>query len=127
MFATPAIGFFLKEQTLLPRAVKPLDCAYHYFHLLEYTISQYIIIKLLVNPEDLFFSIYRQIIVFIPVAIVLIGKLGVLGAWIVYPLSDIISAITSIYFIRKAQSFDFEYSESLDKKIILLLILKGRS
>ncbi|SDL21067.1 putative efflux protein, MATE family [Clostridium cochlearium] len=117
VFATPAIGFFLKEQTLLPRAVKAFRLCISLLPSVGiYYITIYYYQALGESRRSFLLSIYRQIVIFIPVAIVLIGKLGVLGAWIAYPLSDIISAITSIYFIRKAQSFDFEYSESLDKK-----------
>lgn len=117
IFATPIIGFFLKEQALLPRAVKAFRLCISLLPSVGiYYITIYYHQALGESKKSFLLSIYRQIIVFIPVAIVLIGKLGVLGAWIAYPLSDIISAITSIYFIRKAEKFDFEDNEELDEK-----------
>lgn len=117
VFATPIIGFFLKEQALLPRAVKAFRLCISLLPSVGiYYITIYYHQALGESTKSFLLSIYRQIIVFIPIAILLIGKLGVLGAWIAYPLSDIISAVTSIYFIKKAQKFDFEANESLDRK-----------
>ncbi|CDI49470.1 MATE family efflux transporter [Clostridium tetani] len=117
VFATPIIGFFLKEQALLPRAVKAFRLCISLLPSVGiYYITIYYHQALGESTKSFLLSIYRQIIVFIPIAILLIGKLGVLGAWIAYPLSDIISAVTSIYFIKKAQKFDFQDNESLDRK-----------
>lgn len=117
IFATPIIGFFLKEQALLPRAVKAFRLCISLLPSVGiYYITIYYYQALGESRKSFLLSIYRQIIIFIPIAIVLIGKLGVLGAWISYPLSDIISAITSIYFIKKAQKFDFEGMNLIDKK-----------
>lgn len=117
IFATPIIGFFLKEQALLPRAVRAFRLCISLLPSVGiYYITIYYHQALGESKKSFLLSIYRQIIVFIPVAIVLIGKLGVLGAWIAYPLSDIVSGLTSIYFIRKAEKFDFQDSESKDEK-----------
>lgn len=117
VFATPIIGFFLKEQALLPRAVKAFRLCISLLPSVGiYYITIYYHQALGESTKSFLLSIYRQIIVFIPIAILLIGKLGVLGAWIAYPLSDIISAVTSIYFIKKAQKFDFQANESLNRK-----------
>lgn len=47
-------------------------------------------------------SIYRQIIVFIPLVYTLVMGLdmGVLGAWLAYPISDVIAFITAAIFIK---------------------------
>ena len=47
-------------------------------------------------------SIFRQLIIFIPLVYALVSGLnmGVLGAWIAYPVSDIISFITAAIFIK---------------------------
>ena len=47
-------------------------------------------------------SIFRQIIIFIPLAYALMSGLdmGVLGAWLAYPISDMISFITAAVFIK---------------------------
>jgi hypothetical protein len=47
-------------------------------------------------------SIYRQLIVFIPLVYALtVGlNMGVQGAWIAYPVSDMIAFITASIFIK---------------------------
>ena len=47
-------------------------------------------------------SIYRQIIVFVPLVYAFVCglEMGVLGAWLAYPVSDIISFITAAIFIK---------------------------
>ena len=66
-------------------------------------------------------SIYRQIIIFIPVVFILVKvfNLGVFGAWISFPISDAISFITSLFYVRKAYSSidDMIETEKVKKKI----------
>jgi Na+-driven multidrug efflux pump len=62
-------------------------------------------------------SIFRQIIIFIPTAYILIYGfgLGTIGAWIAYPISDVISFIISIIYIKYYQLEDIEAEEVKEK------------
>ncbi|MBU5317251.1 MATE family efflux transporter [Clostridium bornimense] len=66
-------------------------------------------------------SIYRQIIIFIPIVFILVKvlNLGVFGAWISFPISDAISFITSLFYVRKAYSSldDMIETEKTKKKV----------
>lgn len=75
----------------------------------------------------MFLSMLRQIIIFIPLVLILprIGGLGIVGIWLTYPISDLLStAISGMMIRREMQSFalegdavavDMEDSISLDK------------
>ncbi len=53
-------------------------------------------------------------IIFIPLLFILINKFNIIGAWIAYPISDLISAITGIVYVRialKEKDNDIEAQE----------------
>lgn len=62
-------------------------------------------------------SIFRQIIIFIPTAYIMIYGfgLGTIGAWIAYPISDVISFVISIIYIKYYQLEDIE-TEAIKEK-----------
>lgn len=118
IFSKNIIGFFLKEQALIPKTVSAfrvciliLPCVSIYY------ITIYYYQAVGESKKSFLLSIYRQIVVFIPVVIVLVGRFGVKGAWISYPLTDIIAAVTSVYFIKKAledierEDIDIDYKD----------------
>jgi len=111
LFAKPMIGFFLKDSVILPQSVKAFRVCILLLPLVSlYYIGIYYYQAIGESKKSFLLSIYRQIIVFIPVAYVLITTLGVTGAWIAYPVTDVISSLTSIYFIKKATSEEFDKS-----------------
>ncbi|MGB3366023.1 MAG: MATE family efflux transporter [Acidaminobacteraceae bacterium] len=73
----------------------------------------------------MFLSLLRQIIIFIPLVLILphIGNLGIVGIWITYPISDILStAISGVMIKREMKSFSLEddlNSVNLDESISL--------
>lgn len=103
MIFTPSIiGFFLKETELLKDTVMAFRICISLLPLVGvYYIGIYYYQSIEKARRSFILSIYRQIVIFIPLAVFLIGHFGLMGAWIAYPLSDLISAITSIYFMRK--------------------------
>ncbi|SHI61420.1 putative efflux protein, MATE family [Clostridium cavendishii DSM 21758] len=103
IFSKQIIGFFLKDLTLLNDTVLAFRIC---ISLLPSVSIYYICIYYYqaIGKAKLSFilSLYRQLIVFIPLATILTIKFGVMGALISYPIADFISCLTSIYFILKA-------------------------
>lgn len=102
IFPGTMIGFFIRDAVILKKAclafricisLIPLTgiyyvCIYYYQAIGEAKLS-------------FFLSIYRQLVVFIPVAILFVEIFGTIGAWIAYPVSDFISFATSVCLIRR--------------------------
>lgn len=118
IFANSILSCFLTDTYLLPIAIKafricisllPTVCIY-YMCIYYYQA---------INEAKLSFilSIYRQLILFIPLAFILVRYIGITGAWISYPISDIISAITSLYFMKKTKISKTKYKISYKKAI----------
>lgn len=103
IFAEPIIGSFLIEKDLLPQAVKAFRMCISVFPTIGiYYVAIYFYQSIEEARTSFILSIYRQLILFIPIVILLVKSLGVTGAWITYPITDIISAVTGFYYIRKA-------------------------
>ncbi len=95
-FAPQMISLFLTDATLLPEAVNALRICICLLPLVGfYYVGIYYYQAIGEATKGFRLSLFRQLIVFIPVAIVLVNILGTIGAWIAYPVSDLISAITS--------------------------------
>lgn len=109
VFSNQIIGFFLKDTDLLPEAVKSLRICISLLSLTGiYYIGIYYNQAIGEAKKGFLLSIFRQLVVFIPVAIVLVEMLGTIGAWIAYPVSDFISASVSIYLLNRAGREDAE-------------------
>lgn len=101
VFSNTIIGVFLKDQVLLPQAVSAFRiCISMLPSVSLYYVAIYYYQAIGEARRSFLLSIYRQIIVFIPCAIAMVQWFGIIGAWLAYPVSDIISFITSLYFIR---------------------------
>ena len=102
IFTSSIIGFFLQETELLKETVTAFRVCISILPIVGiYYIGIYYYQAIEESGKSFLLSVYRQIVIFIPLAIILINTFGVIGAWIAYPISDLISAVTSIYFIRK--------------------------
>jgi len=66
------------------------------------------------GKESLILSLLRQIIFFIPLSIILplVFNLGILGIWISFPISDLLSVLCSLIFARK----QYKEISSVNKK-----------
>lgn len=66
-------------------------------------------------------SIFRQIVVFIPLLYIMVYGfgLGIMGAWIAYPISDVISLIISIIYIKNDELEDMEQELVKEKRGIV--------
>ncbi|WP_279285524.1 MATE family efflux transporter [Clostridium sp. C8-1-8] len=101
--ASSLIGFFLKDGELLKQAVMAFRICISIIPTIGiYYICIYYYQAIDEAKRSFLLSIYRQLVIFIPISILFVQLFGIVGAWIAYPVSDIISAITSIHFIKKA-------------------------
>ncbi|WP_010294497.1 MATE family efflux transporter [Clostridium senegalense] len=103
IFTRPIIGSFLQDQSLLNEAVKAFRMCIAVFPVVGlYYVAIYFYQSIEEARSSLILSVYRQLILFIPIVIVLVNLIGVSGAWIAFPISDLISAVTGFYYIKKA-------------------------
>lgn len=111
IFTEPIIGSFLKDDALLKDATKAyriMICIFPAISLYYVAIYSYQAVGK--AKESFLLSIYRQIVIFIPVVIIFMKLWKVMGAWYAYPASDVISAITGLVYIKKVK-------ESLEEKV----------
>ncbi|ADK14587.1 MULTISPECIES: MATE family efflux transporter [Clostridium] len=108
LFPNYIIGFFLNDTTLLNKTVKAFRLC---ICLIPLTGIYYVVINYYQAigeaKKSFLLSIYREIIVFIPLAILLVQLFGIKGAWAAYPITDASAVLTSFYFLNKALKEDF--------------------
>ena len=103
IFSKQLIGLFINDSAIIEEAAKAFRIVIAVFPCLGvYYLSIYYCQAINRVKASFKLSIYRQIIIFIPLVYALVSGLdmGVLGAWLAYPVSDIISFITAAIFIR---------------------------
>ncbi len=95
-FAPQMISLFLTDANLLPEAVSALRIVISLLPLVGfYYVGIYYYQAINEAKKGFRLSLFRQLIVFIPLAIVFVQVFGIVGAWIAYPVSDLISAIVA--------------------------------
>jgi Na+-driven multidrug efflux pump len=113
-FSNQIIGAFLREQDILAQAVMAFRICISVIPAIGvYYICIYYFQAINETKKSFLLSIYREIVIFIPVAIIFVKSFGIMGAWVAYPVSDLICFISSIYFIKKA------IDEKHDEKVVL--------
>lgn len=113
VFANQIFGSFIKEADILVQTVRAFRTTVIVFPVISiYYVSIYYNQAINKAKVSFFLSIYRQLLLFIPIVIVLINIMGMTGAWVTYPITDVISAITGIVFIKKG------LEEFKEKKLI---------
>ena len=96
------IGLFLKDERLLQMATDSFRYVILVFPILSfYYICIYFFQSVGKEKYNFFLSIYRETLLYIPIVIIMVGKFGVLGAWISYPIVDFISAVTGFILLLK--------------------------
>lgn len=106
VFARPIMGSFVKDKDILSKAVKDFRIVISVFPCIgTYFVSIYYYQAIGEAKTSLILSIYRQLLIFIPVSIITIKIFGMKGTWIAYPIADLISSITGFYYMRKARVF----------------------
>ncbi|MCD3215632.1 MATE family efflux transporter [Clostridium botulinum C] len=102
LFPSYLMGIFLKDTELLIKAVKAFRIVIMIFPCVGiYYVSIYCCQALGKAKSSFILCIYRETLVCIPAAIILVYKLGTIGAWLAYPVADFISCITGLFYIRK--------------------------
>lgn len=100
-FAPQMISLFLTDASLLPEAVRALRICIFLLPLVGfYYVGIYYYQAIDEAKKGFRLSLFRQLIVFIPLAIVFVNIFGTIGAWIAYPVSDLISAVVSFYLLN---------------------------
>ncbi|WP_446897597.1 MATE family efflux transporter [Clostridium sp. LBM24168] len=103
VFGNYIIGFFLNDINLLHHTVKAFRLS---IFLVPLTGIYYIVINYYQAigeaKKSFLFSIYKEIIIFIPLSLLFIQLFGLKGLWYAYPIADGSAALTAAYFLNKA-------------------------
>lgn len=104
LFAEQLISVFVKENHIIAESAKAFRMMIAVFPIISiYYVSIYYFQALGKARVSFVVSIFRQIILLLPMSILLIKvlDLGAVGAWISYPVSDFIAGTTSFILMRK--------------------------
>lgn len=105
IFTKQIFGSFIKEPDILIETIKAFRLTIIIFPIISiYYVSIYYNQAINKAKVSFFLSIYRQLLLFIPIVIILVNTMGVKGAWLTYPITDLISAVTGVVFIKKGLS-----------------------
>jgi putative MATE family efflux protein len=103
IFSKQFISLFISDSVVIEETAKAFRIVISVFPFLGvYYLSIYYCQAINRVKTSFMLSIYRQLIVFIPLVFALtVGlDMGVQGAWIAYPISDMIAFITASIFIK---------------------------
>ncbi len=125
IFTEQAISLFVKEPELILASAKAFKVMIAVFPILSiYYVSIYYYQSIGKAKSSFVLSIFRQIIVLLPVSLILVKILdmGALGVWLSYPIADFTSGVLSIFLIRKVfNKLDYRIEEKelkdLEKKL----------
>ncbi|WIV11921.1 MATE family efflux transporter [Proteiniborus sp. MB09-C3] len=120
IFAKQIISVFVKDKHIIAESVKAFRIMISVFPIISlYYVSIYYFQAIGKAKTSFLLSIYRQLLLFIPLSVLFVGvlKLGAIGAWISYPISDIISTITSYFLIRRERVRINKKVEEKKKKV----------
>lgn len=108
-FTHSIVGFFLKDNTLLSQTVYDFRIWVSMIPLIGiYYVIMYYYQAIGESKKSFLLSIYREMVIFIPLAIFLSNIFDMKGIIIAYPIADSIVVLTSIFLIRKALTEEFE-------------------
>lgn len=97
------IGFFMTDGELLSETVRILRIIISVFPVVGiYYVAIYFYQAMGEGIKSLLLSIYRQIVIFIPLIFIMSQIMGLVGIWLSFPISDVISAFTGIFYINRA-------------------------
>lgn len=97
------IGFFMVDPELLADTIRILRIIISIFPVVGvYYVAIYFYQAMGEGRGSFLLSIYRQIVVFIPLMLIMAKSMGLMGIWLSFPISDIISCLTGIYYIKRA-------------------------
>lgn len=108
IFSNSIIGFFINDASLLHETAGAFRLC---ISLIPLTGIYYVGINYYQAigeaKKSFLLSIYREIIVFIPLSILFVQLFGMKGVFAAYPITDSIAAITSYYLLNKTLKEDF--------------------
>lgn len=123
-FAPSLIGLFVKDGHIIRESTKAFRIMVMFFPLISvYYVSIFYYQALGKARASVIVSVFRQIIIMIPVAIFLMRglNLGALGAWLSYPISDILAFLLTSYLMRqelKELDIQADKKKKMDKLIL---------
>lgn len=102
IFAKPIISFLLKDKILLNDAVNAFRICILLLPLVGvYYIGIYYYQAIGEAKRSFLLSIYREIVILIPLSMLFIQTFSVKGVWIAYPVTDVIVFLTSMYLLNR--------------------------
>lgn len=105
IFPQYIIGFFMADSELLSDTIRILRTIISIFPVVGvYYVAIYFYQAMGEGRGSFLLSIYRQIVVFIPLMFMMAKSMGLMGIWLSFPISDIISCLTGIYYIKQASN-----------------------
>lgn len=117
IFTDVMIGSFMEEVELLAQTASVFRFTIIVFPIISlYYVCIYYCQSVGKAKLGFWLSIYRQILLFIPLLFLLTRLMGMQGAWLTYPISDVISAVTGIYFLIKSVK-ELNSDEKHDKTV----------
>ncbi|MEA4960993.1 MATE family efflux transporter [Lutispora sp.] len=103
VFPQYIIGFFMADSELLIDTIRILRTIISIFPVVGvYYVAIYFYQAMGEGRGSFLLSIYRQIVVFIPLMFIMAKSMGLPGIWLSFPISDMISCLTGIYYIKRA-------------------------
>lgn len=111
IFAKQIIGLFVNDQNIIGYTVSAFRLVIAVFPCVGiYFVAIYYYQAMGMAGSALLLSIFREILVLVPLLHIMVYglKLGVAGAWISYPIADIISLAVSIIYIKCNRTEDIE-------------------
>ncbi|WP_213973698.1 MATE family efflux transporter [Tepidanaerobacter acetatoxydans] len=110
LFAEPIIGSFVKDEALMKECTRAYRIMISIFPTIGlYYISIYVYQAMGEAKMSFLLSIYRQLVLFIPIVLIFVKHWSVIGAWLAYPATDVIAAITGFIYIRRVKEDINEY------------------
>lgn len=116
IFSKDIIAIFTNDLIVINQGTKAFRIVISVFPILSIYYIAICYYQAIENKKiSLILSVYRQVVVFIPMLGILGGifGLGVLGAWIAFPVSDFIASITSVKILKDNMNNSRVYKEKL--------------
>lgn len=102
LFANVIIGFFIKDTFILKETVNAFRISIGAYPIMGiYYVCIYYYQSINESVRSFFLSIYGHIIIFVLVLFIFVNSFGIMGAWLTYPVSELITFITSLLFIKE--------------------------
>lgn len=112
LYAEPMIASFVKDEALVKECARAYRIMISIFPTVGlYYVAIYAYQAMGDAGTSFLLSIYRQLVIFIPVMLIFVRHWGVTGAWFAYPASDFIAAINRTLLLRLRELYTFSESK----------------